>query len=409
VMAQTSPVPDGPLAGVRITDFSWVWAGPFSTSLLGFLGAEVIRLESRTRFDTMRRIRGAPPGEQLDQSVTFSDINFNKRSVRLDLRRPEAKEIVRRLVRISDAVAENFSPGVLDRMGFSYEALRAIRPDIILISVSAAGQTGPDQHHVGYATIFNAVSGMGGLTGYADSSPVDIRDGSDLRVANAAAAALIASLIHRRRTGQGQRIDLSAREVLSALIGNDLLEYFLNGRVPTRRGNADPAYFPHECYPCAGDDRWVSVVVGTLEEWSALCGLIGRPEWAADPRFATVEGRRAAAAAIDAAIAAFTRARTPAEAADALQAAGVAAAPVLSNADVYADAHVAAREMIVEADHPVMGPRKIVGVPWRLSRTPARLTRSAPLLGEDTHYVLRDLLGLPEAEIADLEAAGVLL
>lgn len=400
--------PDGPLAGIRVTDFSWVWAGPFGTSLLAMLGAEVIRIESRGRFDTMRRIRGAPPGEKLEQSVTYSDINFNKRSISLDMRRPEAKGIARRLIRISDVVAENFSPGALGRMGFGYEQVREIKPDIIMVSASAAGQTGPDRHNVGYATVFNAVSGMGALTGYPDSSPVDIRDGSDLRVANAAASATLAALIHRRRTGRGQHVDVSAQEVLSSLIGHDLLDYFLNQRAPTRQGNADPAYYPHDCYPCAGEDRWVSLVTDTSEEWAALAALIGRPEWAADPRFATVAGRRSAAAEIDAAIAAFTRSRTPDEAADAFQAAGVAAAPVPSNADIYADPHVAAREMIVEIDHPVMGPRKIVGVPWRLSRTPARLVRSAPLLGEDTHHVLHDLLGLREAEIAELDAAGVL-
>lgn len=400
--------PDGPLAGIRVADFGWVWAGPFGTSLLALLGAEVIRIESRGRFDNMRRIRGAPPGEQLEQSVTFSDINFNKRGISLDMRRPEAKEIARRLIQVSDVVAENFSPGALGRMGFGYDQVRAIKPDVVMVSASAAGQTGPDRHNVGYATVFNAVSGMGGLTGYPDSSPVDIRDGSDLRVANAAASAVLAALIHRRRTGQGQYIDISAQEVLSSLIGNDLLEYFLNRRVPTRQGNADPAYFPHECYPCAGEDRWVSVVVDTPEEWAALCALIGRPDWAADPRFATAEGRRSAVAEIDAAIAAFTRSRTPDEAAETFQAAGVAAAPVPASVDVYADPHVAAREMIVEVDHPVMGPRKIIGVPWRLSRTPARLVRSAPLLGEDTHHVLHDLLGLSEPEIADLDAAGVL-
>ena len=398
----------GPLAGVRITDFSWFWAGPYATTMLGLLGAEVIRIESRGRIDNMRRIRGAPPGDQLEQSLTFSDVNYNKRGITLDLRQPRAKAIVRRLIALSDVVVENFSPGVLDRMDFGYEALRAIRPDIILVSVSAAGQTGPDRHHVGFATVFNAVSGMGALTGYPDSSPTDIRDGSDLRVANAAASAVLAALIHRRRTGRGQAVDLSAREALSALIGNDLLDYFFNQRVPTRQGNADPAYSPHDCYPCAGEDRWVSVAVVGWDEWAGLCRAIDRPGWAAEPRFGTIEGRRAASAEIDVAISAFTRQFEPAEAAACLQAAGVPAAPVMSSADVFADPHVAAREMIVEVTHPVMGTRRVIGVPWRLSRTPAKITRAAPLLGEDNAYVLGDLLGLSEAEIADLEAAGVL-
>jgi crotonobetainyl-CoA:carnitine CoA-transferase CaiB-like acyl-CoA transferase len=445
---------------VRILDFSWAWAGPFATQLAAFLGAEVIRVEGRTRMDMFR------PPHAPELVMGFQEVNQGKRSVRLNLSSAEGRALALRLATLSDAVVENFRPGVMDRLGLGHDTLAAVRPDLIYLSVSAHGQDGPEAGYGGYAPTFAAQSGLVHLTGYPDFEPHVLRAPSDLVVASAAGFALVAALVARRRGAPGDaagaaRIDLSSVEALAVTTGEALTDYAATGLVPTRRGNEDRETYPHDCYPCApvppagagpgepgrtgvpagrgvgpgvppvragpGDpvapasapvgagpgtpsdlnDNWLSIAAGDPAEWRALAHAIGRPDLAG-PDLDDVEARRARAAEIDAAIAAWTRPRDKWEATRLLQAAGVPAFPSVSPPDCFADPHLAARAWTREIDHPVLGRLTTLAPPWRFRHAPLAPPLPAPTFGQHTETVLGDLLGLPPAELARLESEKVL-
>ncbi|MEK7681544.1 MAG: CoA transferase, partial [Chloroflexota bacterium] len=235
----------GALSGVRIADFTWLAAGPYGTQLLSFLGAEVIRFESRKRMDSYRRTSSAPGVEGRSRALLFNDVNLNKMSLTVDLSTPEGLALALEVVRISDVVADNFSPGVMQRLGLGYERLRRIRPDIIVISSSACGSAGPEARVVGYAPTFSALAGWGHLMGFPDMPPAEIGRDTDLRVGSAGAFSILAALHYRESTGRGQFIDLSAREALTCSIGALLLESQLPGRSPMRQANRKPGMAPH--------------------------------------------------------------------------------------------------------------------------------------------------------------------
>lgn len=395
----------GPLSGVRITEFTSAWAGPYATCLLGFLGAEVIKVESRRRVDHARMLAFST-GKVFsgpNESPVFDNLNLNKRSVTLNLSQPRAVEIARRLSGLSDVVVENMRPGVVPRLGLGYEVLSGIKPDLIYLSSSSCGQVGPEREYVGYAPTFAAMAGLSYITGYEDWPPSNFMGAIDLRSANTSAFAVLAALIYRQRTGKGQYIDLASQESIAVLIGDQLIEYIMNGLVPTRHGNQDDLMCPHDCYPCQGQDRWISIAVANHEEWRALCGALGRPDLADDPRFASAKSRRAHREELDAIVGGWTSTRTDREAMAALQAAGVAAAPSMSSEDLYKDPHLSARQAMIQVDHPIIGQDWVVNVPWRLSETPAGIRRHSPLLGEDNAYVFQGLLGMTPEEIQTLE------
>lgn len=412
----------GPLAGIRVLDFGAAYAGPYVTLLLEFLGAEVIKIESRRRPDLVRSpdalltsdptsaLRSGAGAESapdiLERSVMFHDMNLGKLSVAIDLSRPEGVDAARRLAAMADVVVENFSPGVMDRLGLGYEALREARPDLVMISMSAAGATGPESDSLGFATVFNAEGGLTHLTGYPDGRPAESRDSVDLRVGATAAFAALAALLHRQATGQGQHVDLSAREAVTSEIGDELMDYTLNGRVPNRRGNRDPMFVPHSAYRCAGEDKWIAIAVASDAEWEALCVVAGRPAWAADPRFATALERAKHEDELDALIESWTRHHSQEDLTTLLQQAGVAAAPTLSTEQMFRDPHLRARGVFARVDHAVLGRRDVVGPPWQLSGTPAAVHGPAPLLGEHTAAVLGRLLGLDEATSRGLDASA---
>jgi len=398
-----------PLEGVRILDFTWAWAGPQATLLLALMGAEVIKVESKRRLDHSR-LRSLVAGPSMigpDASFIFNTLNLNKLSVTLNLSKPEAVEIAKSLTKISDVVAQNMRPGVLERLGLGYEDLRQVKPDIIMLSSSAVGGTGPERLYTGYAPTFAAMGGMAYITGRAGGRPAPLMGTIDLRVGSTGTFAVLAALYHRKMTGEGQHIDLSSAEAVSCLMGDAFMDFTMNGRVQERAGNRNRAMAPHCVYRCR-DDKWVSIAVCGEEEWRSLCGVIRDARLTSDDRFADAFSRWQNQEALDEIITEWTLERTPVEVMQSLQPAGVAAMPVYSGEEIVVDPHVLARGVIEEVEHPLMGKKKVLGPPWRLSKTPARVIRHGPLLGQHNDYVLGDLLGMSKEQIGRLTADEVL-
>lgn len=407
MMDRDATSPAGPLSGVRIIDFTWAWAGPHGVQLLAMLGAEVIKIESMTRLDhsRVRSLMGGASKAGPDGAAIFADLNAGKLSIRLDLRKEKAQDIVRRLAVVSDIAVQNMRPGALDRLGLGYESLRQVNPRIIMLSSSAVGDTGPERTYAGYAPIFAALSGFADITGYPDGGPLPLSGAVDLRVGTAVAFAALVALRHRNRTGAGQNIEISSTEVMSSLMGEAFLGYEMTGRSPLRMGNDDEWMAPHGCYPCAGEKQWVSIAVGSEEEWNALRAVIGAQDLE-DPALADPEVRRRERDRLDSTISAWTRERTVRAVTEQLQRAGVAATPVLRSSDVAGDPHVQERGVLQPVDHPVLGRRLVAGSPWRMEGAIPRAP--APRIGEHAEYVLGELLGLASSEIEALEKDGVL-
>ena len=427
-----------PLAGIRVLDFSMVWAGPMCTRALADLGAEVIKVEATTRTDPERGpaaggggrlYPGGVPGERpYNRAGRFNEYNRNKLGITLDLKHPEGRSLARELVRITDLVVENFSAGVLDRLGFGYGELVRLRPDVILLSMPGFGATGPEAHYIAYGPTQEAMSGLSSMTGYPDGPPLltGIFFGDPVGGTFAAVAAVTA-LWGRRRTGRGGHIDLSQQEALASLLPEVLLEYQFNGRILTPQGNRHPAMAPHGCYPCKDEDhapaampphpssfiphpsdRWIVIGVEDEAQWQALCRLMDRPELAADPRFATRSARRRHQDELDGLIAAWTQDHDHRALMRALQEAGIAAEAVLNAAKVLDDPHERERGFFQDVPHPEAGTHPHAGGPWRFSGAFLPIRRAAPCLGEHNALVLGGLLGLSAETLEQLEAEGVI-
>jgi crotonobetainyl-CoA:carnitine CoA-transferase CaiB-like acyl-CoA transferase len=401
-----------PLAGVRVLDFTWVWAGPYCTLQLAHLGAEVIRVETSKRVCPSRLVGPFPDNKSgINRAGYFNQYNQGKRSIALDLAKPEAIELIYELVKQVDVVTENFAAGVMDRLGLGYEKLSSIKPELIMISMSAFGQTGPFRGFIGYGPPAAALSGLFAATGYPGGEPCEV--GVSYPDPNAGvfgAFAIIAALAHRARTGEGQYIDQSQWETVLVEMPEGLLEYAMTGREPERRGNHDIMMSPHDCYKAAGDaEKWVSIAVGTEAEWHALCRAIGKPELVDDPRFKTAVLRKRNEKILDDVITAWTKERDRWEITRILQEIGVAAFPSMSAKDLAEDRHLRERGYLVELEHPEVGRRIHAGIPWRMSECACRVKAPAPILGADTEAVLRSLVGLSNAEIARLRAAEVVI
>lgn len=399
------------LAGIRVIDFTWAGAGPLATAGLAYLGAEVIKVESMKRLDGTR-LRTAQQGvaaKTVNASPRFNDINLNKFSVTLNLRKPKAVEIVKRMARVSDVAAENFRAGVLNRLGLGYDVLSKERPDIIMLSSSASGQTGPESGQWGYASIFGAMAGLSHMTGYVDGPPMEMRLPMDFISAGTAAFVIMAALNHRQRTGEGQYLDLSSREVIACLIGDVLLDAAVNGHNPSRVGNRDEIMAPHNCYPCKGEDNWISIAVGGDSEWKSLCEATGHPEWMADARFGDQLSRWKNQDALDKLVGKWTRKHAHFDVMNVLQKGGVAAAPSMSSEDAFKDPHLKARKFATVVRHPEIGKQTVLAPPYKMSVTPPRIKRHAPLLGEQNEYVFGELLGISKREIVALAEEEVVV
>ncbi|MDD5094780.1 MAG: CoA transferase [Dehalococcoidia bacterium] len=408
--ASCDPIETGkrlrPLEGIRVADFTWAWAGPHAVGLLARLGAEVIKVESRTRIDHSR-VLSLTTGDiysGIDNSPVFSDLNVNKIGITLNLGHPKGAQLAREIARISDVAVQNMRPGVIDRLGLGYEVLHKINPRLVMLSISALGMTGPAKKYIGYAPSFGALGGSSYITGYPDHEPLLSLGESDLLAGTTGAFAIIAALIHRQKTGEGQHIDLSCSEAISVLLGNVLMDYTMNGRVQFRQGNEDECMAPHNGYRCKGEDKWISIAIGTEEEWQAFCQIIGHPEWILDQRFANAQARRQNHLELDKMVAGWTVKQNAYEAMEMLQKAGVAAIPIWNGKELYEDSHLRERDFFIEVPHPGLGKHTVIAPPWKLSRTPARVTRHGPLLGEHNQYVFGELLGLSNSEIENLAA-----
>ena len=395
-----------PLEGVRIVDFGWILAVPHCTSWLGSLGAEIVRVESRNHLDLIRSrgmIAGADGIPGLERSPTFNGLNYSKKDVTLDLARPRAVELAKELVARSDVVTENFVAGVMENFGLDYEVLRKVKPDIIMLSGTPLGNTGPERMSTGWGANSSAYGGLPYITGYEGGPPAALGGAyPDFMVGVQMAFAIMVALHEHRRTGNGQYIDLSMSETSTAMTPEPLIDYSMNGREWERRGNRHPWMAPHAVYPCAGDDRWVAIAVDGDEQWCALRREMGDPEWAADACFEGVLGRLSNEERLNEGIAEWTRQHGHYEVMHRLQAAGIAASACLDVHDLHSDPQLAEREFVIEIDHPELGPRKMLGLPGRFSEMPRWAYTPSPLMGEHNREVLCGLLGLPEDEFTRL-------
>lgn len=418
-MATPMTAPRGALTGVRILDLGWAMAGPQATAILAAYGATVIRVESRARPDLARTSFGPIiSADPYDGSGYFTNFNRNKRSLALNMTTERGRELFARLLPLADGVLENFSAGVLTRWGFSYERMRQIKPDLVYVSMAGFGHSGPYREYQTFGPSVQAISGLTHLSGYPEKEPAGWGFSyMDHTGGYYGAIAMLQALFHRRRTGEGQHVDLAQVEAAITVTGPAVLDYAVNGRCSRRTGNAatDDRTFAQGVYRCApdpdpkvGDDAWVAIEADTFEEWSALCRVIGRSEWA-DERFTTAGACREHTTEIDAAINGWTRDRSPWEAMAAMQEAGVPAGAVQRSRDLAErDPQIAFRGMRPTVEHPIHGTLTVDGVPARFSRTPAAVTSAGPLMGEANHELLGDLLGLERAEIDALSEEGVL-
>jgi benzylsuccinate CoA-transferase BbsF subunit len=390
----------GALDGVRILDFTAHAAGPQATLLLAYLGAEVIKVESSLYLDTFRREAAEVLGSKRAGLSWFNPLNANKLGITLNLKTDAGIEIAKRLTRISDVAVDNFRAGVMDKLGLGYPALREVKPDIIMVSSSSHGATGPESGYSGFAVTMGPLSGLSHLTGYPGGPPTILRHSMDLRAGTAAAFAILAALIHWRRTGEGQFIDLSQRETLSCSAAESIMDYTMNSRVRHRNGNRDEKMAPHNCYRCQGKDKWISIAVSTDQEWQALCRAVGHPEWARQEEFRDSLSRWQNQDNLDELIEGWTASHTHYEVMEILQRAGVAAMPSFSNEELFNNPHLRERDSFVPTQHPEEGELYVLAPPWKLSRTPGLVHSPAPLLGQHTGYVFRELLGMSPEEIS---------
>lgn len=410
-----------PLEGIRVADFTWVWAGPYCTLQLAHLGADVIRIETRTRPCITRVLPPWPEGKPggLNRSGYFNQYSQGKRSLTLNFKDPAASEVARKLVAKSDVVVNNFAHGVMDKMGFGYDALRQIKPDIIMASLSGYGDTGPYRDYVAYGPAQVPLSGLSALTGYKGWPPM--HSGFSYGDPNAGvhgAFAIMAALFHRAKTGQGQYIDMSQWECSMVVLPEGIMDYTMNAHEPERIGNADLWMAPHGIFKCqdrperiAGNviDQWVAIACADDVDWGRLARAMGRPELATDRKFATFAARKTNEDELEAIITAWTSARRAAEVAATLQHAGVAAAVVADNKYLAdEDPHLEQRDYFVYLEHPEIGKRQHCGMPWKLSRTETKVRAPAPTIGQHTEEILTGLLGYSTEGVAKLRAQGAL-
>ena len=421
----------GPLAGVRIADFTWVAAGPLATRFLADLGAEVIKIEdSRSeggRTDITRRTaitRGSQAqaagherrDHNLNSSGMFNNYNRSKLAVTVNMSDPRGRELCERLISKCSVVVENFAPGVMERWGLTYEHVNTLSPEIIYARMSGFGHSGPYEAFRSFGPVVQAVCGLSFISGLPGETPsgwglsyMDNQGGYHCT------NAILAALYHRNETGKGTLIDLSAVEAGVSLIGPMMLDVTVNGAAtrgddfPTGNRLPDQEAAPHGVYPAKGEDVWIAIGVFEDAQWRALKGLMGDPDWAADPRFDTALGRYGAQDELDRRVGEWTKTYDAAELAERLQTAGVTAQAVQGEVDkLERDPQLKARGLYFQLDHPYCGPSLFEGVPIRFSRTQKQHWRSAPLVGEDNAYVYGDILGLSEDELADLRDKGII-
>ncbi len=399
------------LAGFRCVDFSWVFAGPYCGQLLGDLGMEMIKVESRKRMDV---VRNYPPfafeDRRLNSSGYWNTHNRSKYSINLDMKSEKAQEIVTQLIAISDLVLENFSARGMRALGFDYGRMHEINPRIVYCSMAGFGHRGPYKNYVAYGPMQESQAGIVYLTGWPDGQPSRVGTSfPDAGGGVSAAFSIVAALRYARRTGKGQWIDLGQTLTAAALTNTAVIEYTINGDIQQRNGDYHRFFAPHNVYPCSGDDQWCAISVENDQEFAALATTIGQPELTHDARFATNAARIQNRKELDELIGRWTEQYDHYEIMRRLQSAGVAAGAVLTTGEFVEDEHVKARGYMESFDHPVVGEKLYPGVPFKMSLTPGYIHRPAPCLGADTEYILKNLLGMSDVEIKQLDDEGILV
>lgn len=410
------------LEGVRILDFTQVAAGPYSTFLLGFMGAEVIKVESHKRGDSTRGLPkppvhqlhtypdGQPGARPWDQRSDYVQRNRNKLSITVDATTPEGKALLIKLAKQSDALMENFRASVIDRWGLSYQDIKAEAPHLVYLKMSSQGNNGPERNYGSLGYTMECLGGLASITGYTPDQPSMTNETYPDPVAGVlGVGALLAGLRYRRKHGTGVFIDLAQREVTTCLLAEAAMDYSMNRRVHRPMGNHHPSMAPHNLYPCQGDDYWVAIAVNGDAQWAALKTALGDPAWARDPRFSESLSRWQHQEEIDAHLAEWTRQRTHYEAMDQLQAQGVPAGAVLKGREAPHNPQLAARDWWDWNLTPEVGRAyAYAGTPWTMSKTDRQPGAPAPRMAEHNRYVFTELLDMTEDEIAALDAKGVI-
>ena len=397
-----------PFEGIRIADFGWIFAIPHATAWLGSLGAEVIRVESTTAPDLVRFLSGTDGTPGINRSGVFNSINFSRKSLALNLLNPKAREVAHRLVKVSDIATENYTVGNMKKFGLAYEDLRALKPDIIMLSGTPLGQTGPYANTVGFGPTTQAFAGMCHLTGYPNDFPCGIGGTwPDFAVGTAMVFFLLAALHHRDRTGEGQYLDLSMAETVTAMLPEAMMDYFLNWRDDGPIGNRDESMAPHGVFPAKGDDQWIAIAIASDNDFAALCEALGASTLANDPRFSGLALRLASVGELEREIASRTRLFDRDELVRKLRERNLAAGPVYA-LDLMKDPAFLKSGMLVELDHPESGKRIVPGLPVGFSAMEPDY-RPAPAIGQDSDAVLEHLLGYGKDEIARLREEKVVL
>ncbi len=398
-----------PLQGIRVADFGQVIAAPVTAQMLGWLGAEVVLVETEARFTT----RVWPPFAEgefgINNSGGFNLVNNNKLSCSLDLSKPEALEVARGLIAVSDVLVENYATGSMERLGLGYDEVKKLRPDIVYMSLGAFGRSGPFKDLTGFHSVINLFSGLAAVTGYPGTHP-RVMGGliPDAFSGCYATLAILQGLYHRSRTGEGQFIEVSMTEALSGMIPEAVMEYSLTGKEQEKMGNRDGRHAPRNVFRCLGDEKWVAISVETDEQFRSLATASDNGVWAQDPRFATVEARLANQDALESLVQQWTSGLEVEEVVEMLQAVGVPAAPVFDSAEVMDDPHLRERGFVAPLEHPVAGNRPVLSLPWAVDGQRGDTLRPAPRFGQHNDWVLKELLSVPEDEYERLHASGAI-
>ena len=393
----------GPLEGIRVVDLTRILAGPYCTMMLGDMGAEIIKIENPDGGDDTRS--WGPPFLN-GVSTYFISINRNKKSLTLNLKDERGKELLRDLIRKSDIMVENFRPGTLDKLGFSWEEIHRINPAMIFASLSGFGQTGPRKSEPGFDVVIQGEGGLMSITGEPDGPPNKVGASvADITAGMLAAQGILLSLYHREKTGVGQMVDVGMLDGQVALLTYHANGYFATGKIPPRRGNKHPSITPYETYSCK--DGYFNLGVGNDSLWRRFCDATGLGEIKEDPKFAVNKDRVDNRLELQEILDAFFAEKTVGETLDALRGAGIPCGPINNLAQVLSEPQVLAREMVVDVDVPVAGPTKVTGVPIKLSKTPGSVRTPPPTLGQHTEEVLESVLGMDEAQRNALRQEGV--
>lgn len=399
------------LEGLRIADFTWWGVGPYITKLFGAMGAQVIRIESLHRIDPIRTAHPFKPGQFLgiNQSGYWNNFNPCKLSVTLNLSLPKGVEIAKRLIMISDIVADNFTPRVMPKLGLDYEELLKMKPSLILLSMPVMGRGGPRTNFAAFGHQIAGLAGLNSISGFPGRPPSGTGNAlSDFGInPYQAATALLAALHHRNKTGEGQFIELAQYEATTCVLETAILDYTMNNRIQGPNANRLPYAAPHGAYRCKGEERWCVIAVFTDEEWTAFCNVLGNPPWTKEERFATLLARKKNEDELDRLVEEWTRERIPEEVMALMQHAGVAAGVVQNTEDLLVrDPQMKAREFYQVREHPEIGTVTYDGLQYKFSATPGEIWR-APLLGEHSEYVYRELLAMSDEEIEQCATEAV--